>query len=89
MKILLVFNGSKLSDATLHAVIAQRCPENTKVKAPKVIPSDVTDEEIRQAQASLNLTPQALRTAAFKAESTVLRDVLEFIVGLPENRMLT
>ena len=83
MKILLAFNGSKLSEAALHAVIAQRRPENTKVKVLKVIPLDVTDEEVRQAQASLDLTAQALRIAGFKTESTVLRDiVLESIVGV-------
>jgi nucleotide-binding universal stress UspA family protein len=83
MKILLAFNGSKLSEAALHAVITQRRPENTKVKVLKVIPLDVTDEEVRQAQTSLDLTAQALRTAGFTAESTVLRDiVLESIVGV-------
>jgi nucleotide-binding universal stress UspA family protein len=83
MKILLAFNGSKLSEAALHAVITQRRPENTTVKLLKVIPLDVTDEEGRQAQASLDMTAQALRTAGFKAESTVLRDiVLESIAGV-------
>jgi nucleotide-binding universal stress UspA family protein len=83
MKLLLAFNGSKLSEAALHAVITQRRPENTKVKVLKVIPLDVTDEEVRQAQASLDLTAQAQRTAGFKAESTVLRDiVLESIIGV-------
>ncbi len=66
MKILLAFNGSKLSEAALHAVITQRRPENTTVKVLKVIPLDVTEEEDRQAQASLDLTAQALRTAGFK-----------------------
>lgn len=83
MKILLAFNGSKLSEAALHAVITQRRPENTTVKVLKVIPLDVTDEEVRQAQASLDLAAQALRTAGFKTESTVLRDiVLESIIGV-------
>jgi hypothetical protein len=76
MKILLAFNGSKLSESALHAVITQRRPENTKVKVLKVVPLDVTEEEVRQAQASLDLTAQALRTAGFKAESTVLRDIV-------------
>jgi nucleotide-binding universal stress UspA family protein len=85
MKILLAFNGSKLSEAALHAVITQRRPENTEVKVLKVIPPDVTKEEVRQAQASLDLTAQALRTAGFKAESTVLNDiVIESIVGVAE-----
>lgn len=83
MKLLLAFNGSKLSEAALHAVITQRRPENTKVKVLKVIPLDVTDEEVRQAQASLDLTAQALRIAGFKTESAVLRDiVLESIIGV-------
>jgi nucleotide-binding universal stress UspA family protein len=85
MKILLAFNGSKLSESALHAVITQRRPENTKVKVLKVVPLDVTEEEVRQAQASLDLTAQALRTAGFKVESTVLRDiVIESIVGVAE-----
>ena len=85
MKILLAFNGSKLSEAALHAVITQRRPENTEVKVLKVIPLDVAEEEVRQAQASLNLTAQALRTAGFKAESTVLKDMVpESIVGVAE-----
>ena len=85
MNILLAFNGSKLSEAALHAVITQRRPENTKVKVLKVIPLDVTEEEVRQAQASLDLTVQALRTAGFKTESTVLKDiVIESIVGVAE-----
>jgi nucleotide-binding universal stress UspA family protein len=83
MKILLAFNGSKLSEAALHTVITQRRPENTTVKVLKVIPLDVTEEEGLQAQASLDRTAQALRTAGFKAESTALRDiVLESIVGV-------
>jgi nucleotide-binding universal stress UspA family protein len=85
MKILLAFNGSELSEAALHAVITQRRPENTTVKVLKVIPLDVTEVEVRQAQASLDLTAQALRNAGFKAESTVLKDiVLESIVGVAE-----
>ena len=85
MKILLAFNGSKLSEAALHAVITQRRPENTEVKLLKVIPLDVTEEEVRQAQASLDLAGQALRTAGFKAEITVLKDiVIESIVGVAE-----
>ena len=53
------------------------------MKVLKVIPLDVTDEEVRQAQASLDLAAQALRIAGFKTESTVLRDmVLESIVGV-------
>src|SRR5437016_11308935 len=85
MKILLAFNGSKLSEAALHAVITQRRPENTTVKVLKVIPLDVTEEEGRQAQASLDLTAQALQTAGFKAESTVLKDIVpESIVGVAE-----
>ena len=85
MKILLAFNGSKLSEAALHAVITQRGPENTEVKLLKVIPLDVTEEEVRQAQATLDLARQALRTAGFKAESTVLKDiVIESIVGVAE-----
>ena len=85
MKILLAFNGSELSEAALHAVITQRRPENTEVKVLKVIPLDVTEEEVRQAQVSLDLTGQALRTAGFKAESTVLKDMVwESIVGVAE-----
>ena len=85
MKILLAFNGSKLSEAALHAVITQRRPEHTEVKVLKVIPLDVAEEEVRQAQASLNLTGQALRTAGFKVESTVLKDIVpESIVGVAE-----
>jgi len=69
----------------LHAVITQRGPENTEVKLLKVIPLDVTEEEVRQAQATLDLARQALRTAGFKAESTVLKDiVIESIVGVAE-----
>jgi len=33
MKILLAFNGSRLSEAALRAVITQRRPESTEVKA--------------------------------------------------------
>ena len=44
---------------------------------------DVTEQEGLQAQASLDRTAQALRAAGFKAETTVLRDiVLESIVGV-------
>lgn len=53
MKILLAFNGSRLSEAALRAVITQRRPESTEVKVLKVIPPDVTEEEVRNAQASL------------------------------------
>ena len=85
MKILLAFNGSKLSEGALHAVITQHRAENTEVKVLKVIPPDVTKEEVRQAQASLDMAEQALRTAGFKAESTVLNDiVIESIVGVAE-----
>jgi nucleotide-binding universal stress UspA family protein len=85
MRILLAFNGSKLSEAALHAVITQRRPENTEVKVLKVIPLHVAEEELRQAQASLDLAGQALRTAGFKAESAVLKDVvIESIVGAAE-----
>jgi nucleotide-binding universal stress UspA family protein len=85
MKILLAFNGSKVSESALHAVITQHRPENTKVKVLKVIPLDVTEEEVRQAQASLELTGQSLRTAGFKAETTVLKDmVIESIVRVAE-----
>jgi len=35
MKILLAFNGSRFSEAALHAVITQRRPENTEVKLLK------------------------------------------------------
>ena len=85
MKILLAFNGSRLSEAALRAVITQRRPERTEVKVLKVIPLDVTEEEVRQAQGSLDLTVQALRTAGFRAESTVLKDiVIESIVGVAE-----
>ena len=85
MKILLAFNGSRLSEAALRTVITQRRPESTEVKVLKVIPLDVTEEEVRQAQASLDLTVQALRTAGFRAESTVLKDiVIESIVGVAE-----
>src|SRR2546429_1445411 len=68
MKILLAFNGSRLSEAALRTVITQRRPERTEVKVLKVIPLDVTEEEVRQAQGSLDLTVQALRTAGFRAE---------------------
>src|SRR5438105_12993389 len=85
MKILLAFNGSRLSEAALRTVITQRRPERTEVKVLKVIPLDVTEEEVRQAQGSLDLTVQALRTAGFRAESTVLKDiVIESIVGVAE-----
>jgi nucleotide-binding universal stress UspA family protein len=83
MKILLAHNGSKLSEAALHAVITQRRSENTTVKVLKVTPLDVTEEEGLQAQASLDRNAQGLRTAGFKSESTVLRDiVLESNVGV-------
>jgi nucleotide-binding universal stress UspA family protein len=86
MKILLAFNGSKLSEAALHAVITQRRPETTEVNVLRVIPLDVTEEEVHRAQASLDLTRQVLRTAGFKAESTVLKDmVIESIVGIAED----
>src|SRR5437879_5138970 len=79
------FNGSRLSEAALHAVITQRRPENTEVKVLNVIPLDVTEEEVRQAQASLDLTGESLRTAGFKAETTVLKDmVIDSIVGVAE-----
>jgi microcompartment protein CcmK/EutM len=55
MRILLAFNGSKLSEAALHAVTTQRKPEGTEVSLLRVIPVDVTEEEARQAQASLDL----------------------------------
>jgi nucleotide-binding universal stress UspA family protein len=82
---ILAFNGSRLSQAAWHDVITQRRPQKTEVKVLKVIPLDVTDEEVRQAQASLDLAGQALRTAGFKAGSTVLKDiVIESIVGVAE-----
>ena len=85
MKILLAFNGSRLSEAALRAVITQRRPESTEVKVLKVIPLDVTEEDVCKAQASLDLAGQALRTAGFKAESTVLKDIIiESIVGVAE-----
>jgi nucleotide-binding universal stress UspA family protein len=85
MKILLAFNGSRLSEAALRAVITQLRPESTEVKVLKVIPLDVTEEEVRNAQASLDLAGQALRTAGFKAESTVQKDIIiESIVGVAE-----
>ena len=50
-----------------------------------MIPLDVTEEEVRQAQASLDMAGQALRTAGFIAESTGLKDiVIESIVGVAE-----
>ena len=86
MKILLAFNGSKLSETALHTVITRRRPENPTVKVLKVIPLDITEEEVRQAQASLDLTAQALQAAGFKAESMVLpKIVLESIIGVAED----
>jgi hypothetical protein len=67
MKILPAFNSSKLSEAALHAFLTQRQPENTTVKVLKVMPLDITGDERRQAQASLDLTTQALRTAGFRS----------------------
>src|SRR5437867_10142240 len=85
MRILLAFNGSKLSEAALHAVTTQRKPEGTEVNLLRVIPLDVTEEEARQAQASLDLAGQALRTAGFTVGTTVLKDiVIESIVGVAE-----
>jgi len=85
MRILLAFNGSKLSEAALHAVTTQRKPEGTEVNLLRVIPLDVTEEEARQAQASLDVAGQALRTAGFKVGTTVLKDiVIESIVGVAE-----
>jgi nucleotide-binding universal stress UspA family protein len=69
----------------LHAVTTQRKPEGTEVNLLRIIPLDVTEEEARQAQASLDLAGQALRTAGFKVETTILRDmVIESIVGVAE-----
>ena len=63
----------------------QRKPEGTEVNLLRIIPLDVTEEEARQAQASLDLAGQALRTAGFKVETTILRDmVIESIVGVAE-----
>jgi len=85
MRILLAFNGSKLSEGALHAVTTQRKPEGTEVNLLRIIPLDVTEEEARQAQASLDLAGQALRTAGFKVETTILRDmVIKSIVGVAE-----
>jgi len=85
MKILLAFNGSELSNAALHAVVTQRRPENTEVKVLRMIRLDLTEEEFRQAQASIDLAGQALRAAGFKAESTVLKGMAwESIVGVAE-----
>lgn len=51
-----------------------------------MIPLDVTEEEVRNARASLDLAGQALRTAGFKAESTVLKDIIiDSITGVAEN----
>lgn len=85
MKILLSFNGSELSEAALHAVITQRRPEDTEVNVVKMISLDETEEEVRQAQMPLDLAGQALRTAGFRAESTVLKGMVwESIVGIAE-----
>jgi nucleotide-binding universal stress UspA family protein len=66
-------------------VTTQRKPEGTEVNLLRIIPLDVTEEEARQAQASLDLAGQALRTAGFKVETTILRDmVIESIVGVAE-----
>ena len=63
----------------------QRKPEGTEVNLLRIIPLDVTEEEARQAQASLDLAGQALRTAGFKVETTILRDmVIESIVVVAE-----
>ena len=63
----------------------QRKPEGTEVNMLRVIPLDVTEEEAHQTQESLDLAGQALRTAGFKVETTVLKDiVIESIVGVAE-----
>ena len=83
MRILLAFNGSKLSEAALHAVASERRPENTKVNLLGVIPLDVTDAEAHQAQVSLDSAGKVLRTTGFQVETTVLRDIaIETIVGV-------
>lgn len=82
MRILLAFNGSRLSEAALHAVVTQRPPQSTKVKVLRVIPPDATEEEVRQAQASLDPVDQQLRAAGFRVETSLLRDiVIESIVS--------
>jgi nucleotide-binding universal stress UspA family protein len=50
-----------------------------------MIPLDLTEEEFRQAQASIDIAGQGLRAAGFKAESTVLKGMVwESIVGVAE-----
>jgi hypothetical protein len=63
MRILLAFNGSKLSEAVLHAVVTQRRPQDTEVEVLSVIPLDATQEEVRQAQGSLEPAGQILWTS--------------------------
>ena len=73
MRILLAFNGTKLSDTALQTVIAQYRPQNAEVNVLYVVPADAWVGEGSQPRELVDRAGQALRTAGFKVETTVLK----------------
>jgi nucleotide-binding universal stress UspA family protein len=73
MKLLLAIDGSELSEAAVRSVIAQHRPLGTEVKVVHAIPVDVWDGKGSLARKLVDRSSEALRSAGFKVETTMLK----------------
>ena len=73
MKLLLAIDGSELSEAAVRTVIAQHRPQGTEVKVLHAIPVDAWDGKGSPARKLVDRSSEALRSAGFKVDTTILK----------------
>ena len=71
-RILLAYNGSKLSQAALQTVIEQYRPQHTEIRVLYAVSVEMWDDHGKQAQELADRAGRALRAAGFKVETEVL-----------------
>ena len=71
-RILLAYNGSKLSQAALHALVQRHRTQNAEVEVLYVAPAWSWVGPGNQAQELVDQAAQALRSAGFKVETLIL-----------------
>jgi nucleotide-binding universal stress UspA family protein len=71
-RILLAYNGSKLSRDALHALIERHQAQNTEVEVLYAVPVFIWDGQGSQAQEVVDQAAQVLRSAGFKVKTSVL-----------------